>query len=124
MIAAAGDRGHDLTLELYLTTVGLSTEATRTVLGEHFGKAFALGGFRTAASRQFHETTASQLRLKARVIELLNAFDGIALPRAVALSSCREDVSVTSLRVVCSTDSKLSLRRATMRTASQILISF
>jgi HAD superfamily hydrolase (TIGR01509 family) len=92
MIAAAVDGGHDLTLGLYLTTVGLSTEATRTVLSDHFGKAFDFGGFWTAASRRFHEMAASQLRLKAGVIELLNVLDDIGLPRAVATSSCREDV--------------------------------
>jgi HAD superfamily hydrolase (TIGR01509 family) len=92
MIAAAGDGGHDLTLELYLTTVGLSTEATRTVLSDHLGKSFDFDGFCTAASRRFHEMAASQLRLKAGVIELLNVLDGIGLPRAVATSSCREDV--------------------------------
>jgi HAD superfamily hydrolase (TIGR01509 family) len=92
MIAAAGDGGHDLTLGLYLTTVGLPSEATRTVLSEHFGKAFDFDGFWTAASRRFHEMAASQLCLKAGVIELLNVLDDIGLPRAVATSSRREDV--------------------------------
>ena len=92
MIAAAGDRGHDLTLGLCLTTVGLTKEATRNVLSEHFGKAFDFDNFWTAASRRFHEMAASQLRLKAGVVELLNVLDDIGLPRAVATSSCREDV--------------------------------
>jgi HAD superfamily hydrolase (TIGR01509 family) len=92
MIAAAGDGGNDFPLGLYLTTVGLSTEATRTVLSEHFGKAFDFDGFWTAASRRFHDRAASQLRLKAGVVELLNVLDDIGLPRAVATSSCREDI--------------------------------
>lgn len=92
IIAAAGDRGHDLSLELFLTTVGLSTEATRTVFSEHFGKAFDFDGFWIAAARRFHEMAASQLRLKAGVIELLDVLDDIGLPRAVATSSRHEDV--------------------------------
>jgi HAD superfamily hydrolase (TIGR01509 family) len=92
MMAAAANRGHDLTLGLYLTTVGLSTEATRTALSEHFGKAFDFDGFWTVASRRFHEMAASQLRLKAGVIELLNVLDDIGLPRAIATSSNREGV--------------------------------
>jgi hypothetical protein len=62
------------------------------VLSDHFGKAFDFDGFWTAASRRFHVMAASQLRLKAGVIELLNVLDDIGLPRAVATSSCREDV--------------------------------
>jgi HAD superfamily hydrolase (TIGR01509 family) len=92
MMAGAADRGYDLTHELYLTTVGLSTEATRTVLREHFGKAFDFDGFWTVASKRFHEMAASRLRLKAGVIELLNVLDDIGLPRAIATSSCREGV--------------------------------
>jgi HAD superfamily hydrolase (TIGR01509 family) len=92
MMAAATGGGHDLTLGLYLTTVGLSTEATRTVLSEHFGKAFDFDDFWTVASRRFHEMAASQLRLKPGVIELLNVLDDIGLPRAIATSSCREGV--------------------------------
>jgi HAD superfamily hydrolase (TIGR01509 family) len=91
MIAAAADVGYDLTLGLYLTMVGLSTEATRTVLSEHFGKLFDCDGFWTVASRRFHEMAVSRLRLKAGVIELLNVLDDIGLPRAVATSSSRED---------------------------------
>src|SRR5258708_5717730 len=38
IIAAASDRGHDVPLAFYLTTIGLSGEATRALFNERFGK--------------------------------------------------------------------------------------
>jgi HAD superfamily hydrolase (TIGR01509 family) len=92
IIAAAGDGGHDVPLTFYLTTIGLSGEATRALFYERFGKGFDFDGFWITASKRFCELAASQLRLKAGVVELLDLLDDLRLPRAIATSSHREDV--------------------------------
>ena len=61
IIAAAGSVGHDLPLEFYFTTIGLSGGAFRTSLNEHFGKGFDFDVFWMIASKRFDEMVASQL---------------------------------------------------------------
>src|SRR5262245_2946940 len=92
MISAARESGHDMKLEVYHGTIGLSVEATRTLLSEHFGKGFDFAAFWETASKQFYEMVGSQLCLKAGVVELLDVLDGLCLPRAIATSSHHEDV--------------------------------
>ena len=52
-------------LEVYHSTIGLSVEATRTLLGEHFGRRFDFEVLWETASKQFYEMAGSQLYLKA-----------------------------------------------------------
>jgi HAD superfamily hydrolase (TIGR01509 family) len=92
IIAAACDGGHEITLEFYHTTIGLSAEAFRGLVSDRFGKGFDFDGFWATASRRFYEMAASQLRLKAGVVELLDTLDAVRLPRAIATSSFHEDV--------------------------------
>jgi HAD superfamily hydrolase (TIGR01509 family) len=91
IMAAATDRGHDMPLAFYLSTVGMSGEASRLAFRERYGEAFDLDGLWAAAS-QFYETTRLQLAVKAGVVELLDFLDGAGLPRAIATSSRHEDV--------------------------------
>jgi HAD superfamily hydrolase (TIGR01509 family) len=92
MTSVARDCGLDMPLELYLTTIGLSGEATRALLSERFGKAFDFDALWNRASKRFHEMAVLQLRLKAGVAELLDVLDEVGLPRAIATSSRHEDV--------------------------------
>jgi HAD superfamily hydrolase (TIGR01509 family) len=92
IMAAADDGGHDIPLTLYLTMIGLSGEATRALFNQRFGKGFDFDGFWMIAAKRFDEMVASQLRLKAGVIELLDVLDDMRLPRAIATSSRHEDV--------------------------------
>jgi HAD superfamily hydrolase (TIGR01509 family) len=92
VMAAAVDGGHDISLEFYLSTVGLSSEATRAAFIERHGKAFDYDTFWTAASNRFKALSKLQLRLKAGVIELLHYLDEAGLPRAICTSSRHEDV--------------------------------
>jgi HAD superfamily hydrolase (TIGR01509 family) len=92
VVAAAVDAGHDLPLPFYLSTIGMSIEATRMAFGERYGKEFDFDGFWTAASTQYEGILKMQLSLKAGVIELLDFLDGTGLPRAIATSSRHEDV--------------------------------
>jgi HAD superfamily hydrolase (TIGR01509 family) len=92
IIAAAAEGGHDVPLAFYLSTIGMSGEATRLAFKERCGKAFDFDAFWAAASMRFRDMTRLQLRLKAGVIELLDFLDDAGLPRAIATSSRHEDV--------------------------------
>jgi HAD superfamily hydrolase (TIGR01509 family) len=92
IITAAGDAGHKLPLDCYLTTIGLSGAATRALLSDRFGKEFDFDAIWMTASKRFYELAASQLRLKAGVVELLDVLDDLQLPRAIATSSHHADV--------------------------------
>src|SRR5216683_1925374 len=92
VVAAAAEAGHDLPLPFYLSTIGMSIEATRTAFGERYGKQFDFDGFWAAASTQYSGIVELQLCLKAGVVELLDFLDGTSLPRAIATSSRHEDV--------------------------------
>jgi HAD superfamily hydrolase (TIGR01509 family) len=92
VVAAAAEAGHDLPLPFYLSTIGMSIEATRTAFGERYGKQFDFDGFWAAASTQYSGIVELQLCLKAGVVELLDFLDGTNLPRAIATSSRHEDV--------------------------------
>lgn len=90
--AAAATLGHDLPAELYLATIGLNGPATRELLLGHFGPAFDFTTLWSTASENFRRLAATQLCLKAGVVELLDALDTIGLPRAIATSSRHESV--------------------------------
>jgi HAD superfamily hydrolase (TIGR01509 family) len=92
VIAVAADGGHDVPLPFYLSTIGMSWEATRIAFNERCGKDFDFDLFWTAALNQFHELAKSRLCVKAGVIELLDALDRARLPRAIATSSRHQDV--------------------------------
>lgn len=92
IIAAAAEGGHDVPLAFYLSTIGMSGEATRLAFKERCGEAFDFDAFWAVASMRFRDMTRLQLRLKVGVIELLDFLDGAGLPRAIATSSRHEDV--------------------------------
>ena len=92
VVAAAAEAGHDLPLAFYLSTIGMSIEATRVAFSERYGKQFDFGGFWTAASTLHSEIVELRLCLKAGVVELLDFLDDTCLPRAIATSSRHEDV--------------------------------
>src|SRR5665213_602363 len=92
IIAAAAAGGHDVPLAFYLSTIGLSGEATRVAFNERCGQTFDFDVFWATASKQFHEMTKLRLCLKAGVVELLDFLNDAGLPHAIATSSRHEDV--------------------------------
>jgi len=92
MQAAAGGSGLEMPLELFKRLVGLPSYISDAIVVEHFGEGFDLQGWRTEVSRHFSEIAAGGLALKTGVVELLDALDARALPRAIATSSSREAV--------------------------------
>ena len=92
VMATAADGGHDIPLPFYLSTIGLSHDATRLAFNERYGIAFDFDAFWARASARFRELTKLQLRVKTGVVELLDLLDQAGLPRAIATSSRHEDV--------------------------------
>lgn len=91
-MATAAKRGHDLPISLYYGTIGLPGDAARDLLRAHFGDDFDFDAYWSATKARFYELAATQLCLKAGVIELLDALDWQGLPRAIATSSSHADV--------------------------------
>lgn len=92
MIRTAPEFGQVMPVSLYLDTIGLSGEATRRLLGQHFGAAFDLASFWDRAAARFADMAATELRLKPGVVELLGLLEDLALPFAIATSSRHDDV--------------------------------
>jgi HAD superfamily hydrolase (TIGR01509 family) len=82
-------KGVDLPLEVYLRTLGLPHDATQAFFHDLYGTGFDFEDFWRHSAARFHELAETQLRVKAGVVELLDALDGAGLPRAVATSSSR-----------------------------------
>jgi HAD superfamily hydrolase (TIGR01509 family) len=92
VMTSAADIGHDVPPAFYLTTIGLSGDATRAAFHQRYGNDFDFEGLWTAASNRFDELAKLQLCVKAGVIELLDFLDGVRLPRAICTSSGHQSV--------------------------------
>jgi HAD superfamily hydrolase (TIGR01509 family) len=90
VIATAREAGHDMPLDLYLSTVGTPLQGTREIFERHYGAGFDFDDFWGKTTQGFVTAVETQLRLKAGVVELLDLLDELALPRAVATSSHHE----------------------------------
>lgn len=92
MRAAATDMGREMPRDLYLRMIGLTWADNQRQVLEHFGAAFDSEAFLDGTRRHFHQLTEAEVALKAGVLEILEALDGLRLPRAIATSSRRADV--------------------------------
>ena len=84
---AASERGYDMPGAVFLGMVGHPWPVNRVQLLDHYGPAFPVDGFGEAVRQHFIPMADTRLRLKPGVLELLNALDGLRLPRAIATSS-------------------------------------
>src|ERR1700759_1524555 len=89
-VAAAREAGHDMPLELYLSTIGTPLQGTREIFEAHYGAGFGFDDLWANAKQRFAAELETRLRLKAGAIELLALLDELALPRAIATSSHHE----------------------------------
>jgi HAD superfamily hydrolase (TIGR01509 family) len=92
VMAVAAQDGHDIPMDFFLSTIGLTGDATRAAFHDRLGVAFEFDAFWSKATTRFRAMTGSHLRLKAGVVELLDFLDEAGLPRAIATSSHHEDV--------------------------------
>ena len=92
MIATAAELGLEMPSSLFLKLVGLPWAANVPMLMEHYGPTFNPESFRREATRRFHLIADAEIRLKAGVMEILDALDALKLPRAIATSSMHPTV--------------------------------
>jgi HAD superfamily hydrolase (TIGR01509 family) len=92
MIAADG-LGVEASVDLYLSTIGLSSEDTKARMGAHFGSAVDMELLWKNASSHFQHLADTRLCLKPGVIELLGLLDALQLPCAIATSSGPDNVA-------------------------------
>lgn len=87
MTSAATRLGFDVPDGLFLSLIGLATDACRIRLLDHYGNGFDLDGFWTAVDGDFNRLLEGRTFLKPGVVELLDWLDAAQLPRAIATSS-------------------------------------
>jgi HAD superfamily hydrolase (TIGR01509 family) len=92
MMATAADLGLEMPPGLFLRLVGLPWIANVPMLMEHYGPGFDPESFRKEATRRFHLVADAGIGLKAGVVEILDALDGLDMPRAIATSSMHHTV--------------------------------
>jgi HAD superfamily hydrolase (TIGR01509 family) len=92
MIAADG-LGVEASVDLYLSTIGLSSEDTKARMSAHFGTAIDMDLLWKSASGHFQHLADTRLCLKPGVIELLSVLDTLQLPAAIATSSGPDTVN-------------------------------
>lgn len=87
MAAAATRLGFEMPEPVFLSLLGLSSEASRTKLMDHYGTAFDVDGFCAAVDDDFQRLLNGRYFLKDGVVELLDWLDDRRIPRAIATSS-------------------------------------
>jgi HAD superfamily hydrolase (TIGR01509 family) len=90
---AADGLGVEASVDLFLSTIGLSSEETKARMGAHFGSAVDIELLWKNASGHFQDLADKRLCLRPGVIELLSLLDTLRLPAAIATSSGPESVS-------------------------------
>ena len=89
---AAAEGGHEVAIDVFNRTVGLSWTQSRALLLSHFGEAFPVDQFQETWVRHFWMIAETRLALKLGALELLDTLDQFRLPRAIATSSSRRTV--------------------------------
>lgn len=90
MQAAAHEQGFDMPAELRRQMIGVPSDTCRQLVADRYGSAVHLDQLFTAATRHLEAfVRAGRLQVKPGVRSLLDALDGLRIPRAVATSSSR-----------------------------------
>jgi HAD superfamily hydrolase (TIGR01509 family) len=91
-LLAAAEGNHDAASGIFSRMVGVPWHRSRELLLEHFGANFPADEFAATWVRHFWLIAETRLALKPGVVELLDALDGLRLPRAIATSSSHRTV--------------------------------
>lgn len=90
MQAAALEQGIDMPAELRQQMIGMPADACRQLVAGRYGAAIEIEPLFASAARHLEAfVQAGELQVKPGVLALLDALDGLQLPRAVATSSSR-----------------------------------
>lgn len=95
MQRAASRIGAEMPFETFKRMVGLQHAASDLILVDHFGAGFDLDAWSGVVSAHFREELAAGIALKTGAVEILDALDGLGLPRAIATSSSLESVQAS-----------------------------
>jgi HAD superfamily hydrolase (TIGR01509 family) len=84
--------GYDVSPDVIRLTIGMPWVRGRGLMLARLGEAFPIDDYYARMTDRFVELSATELRLKPGVLELLDVLDDLALPRCIATSSAHETV--------------------------------
>src|SRR5580698_3830430 len=91
-VEAAERGGHDIPSEVIRAATGVPWVRGRGAMLQALGEAFPIDDYYGRMTDRFVALSATSLRLKPGVLELLDLLDEFDLPRAIATSSAHETV--------------------------------
>ena len=91
-LEAASLGGYDVPAEAIRQAIGVPWVRGRGAMLGRLGASFPIDDYYDRMTERFEALSATELRLKPGVIELLDLLDGLSLPRAIATSSAHETV--------------------------------
>ena len=91
LTSAARGQGAEAPADLFVKSIGLSSEETMTHLDSHFGGRVDLTLLWTSATEHFFKLADTQLQLKPGAAEILDLLDRLEIPYAIATSSKPEN---------------------------------
>ena len=84
--------GYDVPVEVIRLTIGMPWVRGRGLMLEQLGERFPVDEYYARMTDRFATLSATELRLKPGVLELLDLLDDLDLPRCIATSSAHETV--------------------------------
>jgi len=91
-LEAARLGGYDVSADVVRLTIGVPWVRGRGLLLQQLGERFPIDDYYTSMTDRFEALSATELRLKPGVLELLDLLDELDLPRCIATSSAHETV--------------------------------
>jgi HAD superfamily hydrolase (TIGR01509 family) len=91
-LEAAALGRYDVPVEVIRLSIGMPWVRGRGLMLQKLGAQFPIDDYYRQMTDRFVELSASELRLKPGVIELLDVLDGFDLPRCIATSSAHDTV--------------------------------
>jgi HAD superfamily hydrolase (TIGR01509 family) len=91
-LEAARLGGYDVPAEVIRQTIGVPWVRGRGLMLRELGEQFPIDDYYTRMTERFAALSATELRLKPGVVELLDLLDDLDLPRCIATSSAHETV--------------------------------
>jgi HAD superfamily hydrolase (TIGR01509 family) len=92
MTAVVAELGHEMSLDLFKSMVGLPNLESDLRMLAHFGDGFPLHEFHARIRPLVQDACDVGIALKAGVTEILDHLDALGLPRAIATSSSHRSV--------------------------------
>jgi len=92
MFATAAEHGHEMSLALFQSMIGLPGPMSDRQVLNHFGEDFPIQAFNGRISEHVAQACEIGIALKAGVVEILDLLDALAMPRAIATSSSHRAV--------------------------------